>query len=99
MREIARNQSLVKSLELEDLMSRLDLSKDSADTQRPSYADLYPQGWRKDALAELQHREAVHKIVHWPVDKDNKVNILKMHRVSMQFHNQFCLYLILAQFS
>ena len=61
-------------LELEDLMSRLDLSKDSTDTQRPSYTDLYPQGWGRDALAELQHREAVHKIVRWPVDEDNKVN-------------------------
>ena len=70
MRALSRNHNLVKTLELEGLMSRLDLSTSS---QRPFYTDLYPEGWRRDTTAEVLHREAVHKIVHWPVDESNKV--------------------------
>ena len=73
MRSLARDQNLVKSLELEGLISRLDLSKEPSETRRPSYSDLYPIGWGPDSQAELVHKEAFTKIVHWPVDHNSKV--------------------------
>jgi len=72
MRSLARDQNLVKSLELEGLISRLDLSKEPSETRRPSYSDLYPAGWGPDSQEELVHREALTKIVHWPIDHNNK---------------------------
>jgi len=70
MRALSRNHNLVKTLELEGLMSRLDLSTAS---HRPFYSDLYPEGWGRDTTAEVLHREAVHRIVHWPVHESNTV--------------------------
>ena len=71
MRALARNKSLVASLELDGVISRLDLSKEPSDTKRPSYSDLYPMGWVADTQAEV-HRETIHKIVHWPLGQDNR---------------------------
>ena len=73
MKALSRNQNLVRTLELEGLMSRLDLSTPS---RRPFYTDLYPEGWGGDTTAEVLHREAVQKIVHWPVYESNKVTFL-----------------------
>ena len=74
MRALARNESLVAGLELEGLMSRLDLSKEANEIRRPSYDDLYPDGWGDHTREELEHREAIHRIVHWPMDHNNKVH-------------------------
>ena len=73
MKELSMNPDLVKGLEIEDLMSRLDLSKNASDSRRPSYNELYPTGWARNKHNELRHREAVHKIVHWPASDNNKV--------------------------
>ena len=74
MRALAQDENLVKTLELEGLISRLDLSSDSSETRRPSYKELYPAGWATDTQAELVHREALTKIVNWPIDHNRKVN-------------------------
>jgi hypothetical protein len=73
MKALSMKPSLVKSLEIEDLMLRLDLSKDPSDSRRPSYNELYPTGWARDKHSELKHREAIHKIIHWPASDNNKV--------------------------
>jgi len=72
MRALAQDENLVKTLELEGLISRLDLSSDSSETRRPSYKELYPAGWATDTQAELVHREALTKIVNWPIDHNRK---------------------------
>ena len=82
MKALARNPKLVKSLELEELLSRLDLLKDPCDSRRPSYNELYPTGWARNTQTELRHREAVHKIVHWPALHNNKVGGCK------EYHNR-----------
>ena len=46
-----------------------------AGTRMAEYEDLYPGGWAGDEEAERRHREAVHKIIRWPVDEDNMVTI------------------------
>ena len=74
MRALAQDENLVKTLELEGLISRLDLSSDSSETRRPSYKELYPAGWATDTQAELVHIEALTKIVNWPIDHNRKVN-------------------------
>ena len=76
------NPDLVKGLEIEDLMSRLNLSTDPSDSRRPSYNELYPTGWARNTHTELRHREAVHKIVHWPALNNNKVGGCE------QYHNR-----------
>ena len=67
------NPDLVKSLEIEELTSRLDLSKDPSESRRRSYNEQYPTGWARNQHTEIRHRESVHKIVHWPASDNNKV--------------------------
>ena len=73
LKALAVDPNIVTSLELHELMSRLDLSKDESESRRPSYDELYPDGWAWDKQAELRHREAVHKIVHWPANDKHVV--------------------------
>jgi hypothetical protein len=73
MKALATNANIVKSLELEELLSKLDLSKDQSYSRRPSYNELYLTEWARNTHTELRHREAVHKIVHWPALNNNKV--------------------------
>ena len=68
---MSNNQDMMPSLNLEGLMSRLDLSEGPA--RMAEYEELYPDGWAGDEEAERRHREAVSKIVNWPKDDDNKV--------------------------
>ena len=82
MKVLATNSNLVQSLELEELLSNLDLSKDASYSRRPSYNELYPTGWARNTHTELRHREAVHKIVHWPALHNNKVGGCK------EYHNR-----------
>ena len=86
MKALSMNPDLVKSLEIEDLMTKLDLSKDPSDCRRPSYNELYPTGWARDQHTEIRHREAIHKIVHWPSSDKNKVE-------DTQYQNRNIIYL------
>eukprot|EP00091_Calanus_sinicus_P017419 TRINITY_DN37650_c0_g1_i1.p1 TRINITY_DN37650_c0_g1~~TRINITY_DN37650_c0_g1_i1.p1 ORF type:complete len:188 (+),score=31.30 TRINITY_DN37650_c0_g1_i1:66-566(+) len=72
MKELSKNPNLVKGLEIEDLVSRLDLSMDPSVSRRPSYDELYPAGWARNRLTEFIHREAVIKIMHWSASDDKK---------------------------
>ena len=62
---------MATSLDIPDLLSRLDLSKEAADTRMPAYEELYPDRWAGDRQAEERHRDAVYKIVNWPTDDKN----------------------------
>ena len=68
---ISSNPDIMASLDLQGLMSRLDLSEGVA--RMEEYEELYPDGWAGDEQAEMRHREAVSKIVNWPKGDDNKV--------------------------
>ena len=68
---MSSNQDMMTSLDLEGLMSRLDLSDGPA--RMAEYEELYPDGWAGDEQAEMRHREAVSKIVSWPKDDENTV--------------------------
>ena len=70
------NPDIVSSLDLQGLVSRLDLTRWHGEGKRMAeYEDLYPDGWAGDEEAERRHREAVHKIIRWPVDDHNMVTI------------------------
>ena len=73
--DVCSNQDIVSSLDLGRLVSRLDLTRGLAGTRMAEYEDLYPGGWAGDEEAERRHREAVYKIVRWPVDDHNQVFI------------------------
>ena len=87
MREIAEDKVFVDSLEIESLLLQLDLNKTNAETRRPSYTQIYPSGWAQDREIESNHQEAMHKIVHWPLDSNNKVgtNISSFHLILIHF--------------
>ena len=68
---LSSNQDIMASLDLDGLMSRLDLSEGPA--RMAEYEELYPDGRAGDEDAESRHREAVGKIVNWPKDHENKV--------------------------
>ena len=64
------------SLALHDLVSRLDLSKDMADTQMPTYENVYQQTLVGDKSMKEKHQEIANKMLKWPRDDDNKVNCM-----------------------
>ena len=64
------------SLALHDLVSRLDLSKDMADTQMPTYENVYQQTLVGDKSMKEKHQEIANKILKWPRDDDNNVNCM-----------------------
>ena len=66
----------MNNLALEEILSRLDLSKDVEETKMPEYNKLYPDNWMADANKREQHQETVTKIVRWPIDENNKVSHL-----------------------
>ena len=68
---LSSNPEIMNSLDLEGLMSRLELSEGPA--RMADYEELYPDGWAGDEQAEIRHREAVSKIVSWPKDEENTV--------------------------
>ena len=68
---MSRNQDIMTSLDLEGLLSRLDLSEGPA--KMAEYEELYPGGWAGDDEAERRHSEAVAKIVSWPTDNVDTV--------------------------
>ena len=90
MKELSLSPDLVKDLGIEDLMSRLDLSRDQSDSRRPSYDELYPTGWARNKHAEFRHREAVHKIVHWPASDNNKVKDMQYTKGTSSLNNAIC---------
>ena len=65
MEKIARDKETIQSLALSDLLSRLDLSKD---TQVPTYKVLYPENSLNDRETQGKHQVIVRKIVNWPRD-------------------------------
>ena len=66
----------IVSLDIQGLLSRLNLSRGVAGTKMAEYEDLYPAGWAGDEKAETRHREAVRKITSWPRNKENMVSYL-----------------------
>ena len=64
------------SLALHNIVSRLDLSKDMADTQMPSYENVYEQTLVGDGSMKEKHQEIVKKILKWPRDDNNKVSCM-----------------------
>jgi hypothetical protein len=74
---MSSNQDMMTSLDLEGLMSRLDLSE--GPTRMAEYEEIYPDGWAGDEQAEMKHREAVSKIVSWPKDEENTVGYEYMY--------------------
>ena len=74
---MSSNQDMMTSLDLEGLMSRLDLSDGQA--RMAEYEEIYPDGWAGDEQAEMRHREAVSKIVSWPKDEENTVGYKYMY--------------------
>ena len=70
MEKIARDMETIQSLALSDLLSRLDLSKD---TQVPTYKVLYPENLPNEKETQEKHQEIVRKIVNWPRDDNNRV--------------------------
>ena len=73
---MSSNPDIVNSLDIQGLLSRLDLSRGVAGTKMAEYEDLYPAGWAGDEKAETRHREAVRKITSWPRNKENMVSYL-----------------------
>ena len=71
---VTADKDLVNSLNLHDLLSRLDLSKDTK-MRKPVYEDLYPDNWAGDSQAERRHREAVLKIINWPTFNNIEVGL------------------------
>jgi len=63
---LLEDSSLMASLDMSSVLSRLDLSKTSADTRRPAYDNLYPHNWVGDQQNERRHREAFIKLTSWP---------------------------------
>ena len=61
------------SLDLHELMSRVDLSKDVPDTSRPAYEELHRDSWMGEKQVQEMYREALHKILNWPRDDNNMV--------------------------
>ena len=70
MGQISRDKEAIQSLALSDLLSRLDLSKD---TQVPTYKVLYPENLPNEKKTQEKHQEIVRKIVNWPRDDNNRV--------------------------
>ena len=73
MRNIARDQETVQSLALSDLLSSLDLSKE---TQLLTYKVLFPEILVNDREIQERHQEMLRKIVNWPRDENNEVRVL-----------------------
>jgi hypothetical protein len=73
MVKLSKDPDTMDSLALQDLISRLDLSKDMADTQMPTYENVYQQTLVGDKNMMEKHREVFNKILKWPRDDNNKV--------------------------
>jgi len=88
---ISRDPKTVNSLGLEELLSRLDLSKNVEETRRPEYKELYPENWVADAKIREQHQETVNKIVRWPRDENNQFDPLMVALMTLilAFHADF----------
>ena len=73
MVKLSKDPDTMDSLALHNLVSRLDLSKDMADTQMPTYENVYQQTLAGDKHLMEKHQEIVNKILKWPRDDNNKV--------------------------
>ena len=71
---LSQDPKTVNSLALEELLSRLDLSKDVEQTTIPQYKELYPENWMADANIRNKHQDMFTKIVRWPMDENNLVS-------------------------
>ena len=74
MVKISKDADTMNSLALGDLVSRLDLSKDMADTQMPTYENVFQQTLVGDKNMKEKHLDVFNKILRWPRDDDNKVS-------------------------
>ena len=74
---ISGNPDIVSALDLSDILSRLDLSKDVTDTRMPTYEELYPANWAGDRAKEEMHKKVVLNILSWPRGENNLVSLYK----------------------
>ena len=66
MKALSEDSVLVNSFDLHGMLLKGNLSKDSQETRKPSYEDLYPVGWVEDQQAQMIHKDALLKMVTWP---------------------------------
>ena len=66
MKALSQDSVLVNSFDLQGMLLRVNLSKNSQETRKPSYQDLYPVGWVKDHEAQKVHKDSLLKMVTWP---------------------------------
>eukprot|EP00092_Neocalanus_flemingeri_P003211 GFUD01003433.1.p1 GENE.GFUD01003433.1~~GFUD01003433.1.p1 ORF type:complete len:764 (+),score=132.24 GFUD01003433.1:47-2338(+) len=69
--DIVSNPDVMDSLDLSQIMSRLDLS----DTPRfPTYQEIYHKNWANDSKVEERHMEIMNRIQSWPKNEYNELD-------------------------
>jgi hypothetical protein len=73
VRELAKNKEDVESLDLTQMLERLDLRNSNMPPALPSYHELYPSHWANNPDVERKHLNLITKIKNWPTYEDNQV--------------------------
>ena len=70
MSDIASNPVIMESLDLSQMMSRLNLSEIP---KFPTYQEIYPQKWANNEEVEQRHMEIIKRLQGWPRGDNNEV--------------------------
>jgi hypothetical protein len=74
---ISRNSDIISTLELHELMSKLDLSRNVSDRNSPEDEELYSSSWKGNRQSKANYKDALKKIKDWPKDDNRKVRLLE----------------------
>jgi len=69
--DIASNPAIMESLDLSQMMSRLNLSEIP---KFPTYQEIYPQKWANNDEVEQRHMEIIKRLQSWPRKDNNELD-------------------------
>jgi len=86
--DIASNPVIMESLDLSQMMSRLNLSEIP---KFPTYQEIYPQKWANNEEVEQRHMEIIKRLQGWPRGDNNELdfNMVILMTLMLMFNADF----------
>jgi len=69
--DIVSNPDIIESLDLSQMMSRLNLSETP---KFPTYQEIFPEKWANNSQVEQRHMDIMRRLQSWPKKEDNELD-------------------------
>ena len=78
--DIVSNPDIIESLDLSQMMSRLNLSETP---KFPTYQEIFPEKWANNSQVEQRHMDIMRRLQSWPKKEDNEVTLLRIYHKNL----------------